>query len=68
MMTRQEDSLAEPVLEATWTRKELEAAFKISGRTIDRLVDLGQFPAPFHLGRSCRWRAGDIQDYIRSRN
>jgi predicted DNA-binding transcriptional regulator AlpA len=68
MMKGREDSLAGPVLEATWTRKELEATFKISGRTIGRLVALGQFPAPFHVGRSCRWRAGDIQDYIRNRN
>jgi predicted DNA-binding transcriptional regulator AlpA len=67
MMRRREDSLAGPVLEATWTRKELEAAFKVSGRTIDRLVALGQFPAPFRVGRSCRWRAGDILDYVRNR-
>jgi predicted DNA-binding transcriptional regulator AlpA len=55
-----------PVLEAFWTRKELETALKITGRTLDRLVSLGNFPAPIHVGRSCRWRDIDIQNYIQS--
>jgi predicted DNA-binding transcriptional regulator AlpA len=53
------------LLEVCWTRKDLETALKVSGRTIDRLVSLGQFPAPFHVGRSCRWRQGDILTFIK---
>lgn len=40
---------------AAWTRQDLQAVLKVSGRTIDRLVERGRLPAPFYLGRCCRW-------------
>src|SRR3954447_24396690 len=55
-MRKEQYPVAGPALEATWTRKELEAALKVSGRTLDRLVRKGQFPAPIYVGRACRWR------------
>ena len=58
--------LPDLIVEATWTRREVAAVFKISGKTIDRLVAIGQFPAPLHIGRSCRWRASDIQNYLQN--
>jgi predicted DNA-binding transcriptional regulator AlpA len=47
----------------TWTRKELEALLRVSGRTIDRLVAAGLFPAPLRVGNRCRWRSEDIYNY-----
>ena len=37
----------------------------ISVRSVWRLVQNGQFPTPVHIGRSARWRVGDVEDYIR---
>jgi len=57
----------EPImtLETMWTRKDLQGVFKVSGRTIDRLVALGCFPAPVHIGRCCRWRASHIEQFLK---
>jgi predicted DNA-binding transcriptional regulator AlpA len=56
-----------PIVPATLTRKELEAALKVSGRTICRLVAQRQLPAPFKVGRASRWRAEDIVRFIEAR-
>lgn len=31
-------------------------------------VKAQRMPAPIHLGRSVRWRAGDIREYLRAPN
>lgn len=40
-------------------------AMMISERTIWKLVKLGRFPAPIHIGRTARWHAEDVARYIK---
>lgn len=54
-------------IQATLTRKDLEAVFKVTGRTIDRLVASGRLPAPLRVGGSRRWRRGDIVEFMEKR-
>ena len=37
----------------------------ISGRTVWKLLQHGQFPEPVHIGRSTRWRVSDVEEHIR---
>ncbi len=67
MKQKEEQLVAAPVVQATLTRKDLEAVFRVSGRTIDRLTAAGEFPRPIHVGRSCRWRAADVMSYMERR-
>ena len=62
------DAVLCPVLEAALTRKDLETVLRVSGSTIDRLVVAGRLPAPFRVGRSARWRASDIAEFIGRRD
>ena len=64
MVTQEEVFKGETAVPPTLTRKDLQVVFKVSGRTIDRLVASGQLPAPFRVGRSCRWRRLDIVGFI----
>jgi predicted DNA-binding transcriptional regulator AlpA len=50
-----------------WTRRELQSLLKVCGRTIDRLVARGKFPAPIRVGRSRRWRDGDVRSFMDGR-
>lgn len=49
------------------TRKDLESVLKVCGRTIERLVARGRFPAPIYVGRNCRWELSKIEKYIQNR-
>ena len=49
-----------------FTKKDLAHLFKLTPKTIDRLVATGQFPPPLHIGHSCRWRPADLHNYLLS--
>ena len=44
---------------------DVSAMLKVSTRQVWKLVASGRLPPPVPLGRSLRWRAGDIADFIR---
>ena len=50
--------------EPMFTYRDLEDLTRLSSRTIIRLVGLHQFPKPVKIGRSCRWRRGDITRFM----
>jgi excisionase family DNA binding protein len=59
-----------PIVEAVFvgplmTRAELGQLLKLSNRTITRLLNTGEFPMPIRVGQSYRWRACDVEDFIR---
>lgn len=54
-------------IQATLTKRDLVAVFKVTGRTIDRLVASGQLPAPLRVGASRRWRRDDIVAFMEKR-
>ncbi|MEI7923672.1 MAG: helix-turn-helix domain-containing protein [Planctomycetota bacterium] len=45
---------------------ELAEMLHISERTLWRLLSAGQIPKPVRIGRSTRWRANEIRDWIES--
>ena len=45
---------------------EVEVRTKMKRANIYRLIQLGQFPAPIHLG-GARWRAEEIEEFIQRR-
>jgi len=59
-----EQGFISPIVGQIVTRRELQSMFGVSSRTIDRLVRAGVFPAPFHVGRSCRWLIRDVEAFI----
>ncbi len=67
MGTEQQTVAAVFSIQATLTRRDLEAVFKVTGRTIDRLVASGKLPAPLRVGGSRRWRQGDIVEFMERR-
>lgn len=50
MNPKTEEIIVGPIVPATLTRKELEAALKVSGRTICRLVARGSCRLPSRWG------------------
>jgi excisionase family DNA binding protein len=44
--------------------KDAARMLAVSERTIWRLVELGQLPAPLHVGRAARWRVTDLMSFI----
>jgi excisionase family DNA binding protein len=46
--------------------KDAAQMLAVSDRTIWRLVEIGQLPAPVHLGRSARWPVADLLSYVDS--
>lgn len=56
-----------PELPALKTAKEFAAILGVSLRTIDSMDRRGELPACLKIGRSRRWRAADIQDWIEER-
>lgn len=48
-----------------WDVKQVAAALGVSTKTVYRLRDSGKLPRPLKIGRSVRWRVGDIQKYVR---
>ena len=47
------------------TVREVAAELKVSSRQVWKLASSGRMPAPLRLGRSVRWRASDIAEWIR---
>lgn len=47
------------------TVKDVAAALKVSTRQIWKMLSSGKLVEPVRLGRSVRWRAGDIAEWIR---
>ncbi len=46
--------------------KDAATMLAVSQRTVWRLVELGQLPAPLHIGRAARWRVTDLMAFIYS--
>ncbi|MBI5864816.1 MAG: excisionase family DNA-binding protein [Planctomycetes bacterium] len=55
---------AAAVVDRLLTVREVAARLGISGRQIQKLLASGRFPAPVRLGRSVRWRDGDVSRFI----
>ncbi len=47
------------------TVKDVAARLRISQRQVWKLLASGRIPAPVRLSRSVRWRAEDIDDWVR---
>lgn len=45
--------------------KDVAARLRISRRQVWKLLSSGRIPAPVRLSRSVRWRADDIDQWIR---
>jgi predicted DNA-binding transcriptional regulator AlpA len=43
---------------------DLAARLKVSTRHLRRLIDAGKCPQPVRLGRSCRWPAVTVEQWI----
>jgi excisionase family DNA binding protein len=43
---------------------DLAARLKVSTRHLRRLIDAGKCPPPVRLGRSCRWPAVTVEQWI----
>jgi len=48
------------------TVKDVAGLTSVSVRSIWKLTAAGQFPKPMRIGRSVRWRAIDVQNWIRN--
>ena len=46
------------------TRKEAAERLAISKRTLEREIARGKFPRPLKIGRSSRWPASDVLQYL----
>jgi predicted DNA-binding transcriptional regulator AlpA len=46
-----------------WDIDEVEKRTKMKSSNIYRLIQLGQFPAPIHLG-GAKWIAAEVEEYI----
>lgn len=46
------------------TVREVAARMGVCGRQVQKLLASGRFPLPVRLGRSVRWREGDIALFI----
>lgn len=44
--------------------REVAKKFSVSVATVWRLTKSGDIPKPIHIGRSTRWRAGDLQKHL----
>ncbi len=55
-----------PAAPAMMTKSELAAELRISARQIDKLRSMGRLPVAIKIGRSVRWRAADVADFIRA--
>jgi len=49
-----------------WEIDEVEKRTKMKSSNIYRLIKLGQFPAPIHLG-GAKWIAAEVEEYIQRR-
>ena len=47
------------------TRLQVAELLSVSERTVRRLVENGDLPAPVHIGRAVRWHECDVLDYVR---
>lgn len=47
------------------TVRNLAALLKVSTRQVWKMTSAGRLPEPVRLGRSVRWRAGDIDEWVR---
>lgn len=43
---------------------EVAALMKCSPRSLYNHIDAGRFPKPFKLGRSTRWRASVVREWL----
>lgn len=50
--------------EALLTRNEAAQRLAISNRTLEREIARGKFPRPLKIGRSSRWPASDVSQYL----
>ena len=46
------------------TAEEVAAMLGVSERTLWRLLSAGKVPKPVHFGRSTRWRAAEVAEWI----
>ena len=44
--------------------EEIASRLGVSRRTVYRLADVGQLPAPIRLGGMIRWRASEIERWL----
>ena len=44
--------------------RKLESVIGFRKSKIYQLIESGQFPQPITIGRSCRWRSSDVEDWI----
>ncbi len=51
--------------ETLLTARDVAAALKVSPRQIWKMLSSGKLVEPVRLGRSVRWRAEDIDEFIR---
>jgi excisionase family DNA binding protein len=55
-------------IESPFTLKEVAQMMKVSERHIQNLVKRHEFPNPFQLGRSIRFRPSDIRFFLNGEN
>ncbi len=60
------DSKLETAPERLIDLRAVQTLTGVSMATIYRWVESGQFPRPVRLGRSTRWRLGDVLDHLDS--
>lgn len=53
-------------VEELLTKKQLAERLKLSCRSIDRKISLGEFPRGFKIGALVRWRRAVVEDWIMS--
>ena len=51
-------------LQPLFTIVDLERLLQVTGRTISRWCERGEFPRPFKIGGSNRWRPEDVEGVI----
>jgi len=50
--------------DALLTRDEAAQRLAVSKRTLEREIARGKFPRPLKIGRSSRWPASDVSQYL----
>ncbi len=50
--------------DALLTREEAAQRLAVSKRTLEREIARGKFPRPLKIGRSSRWPASDVMQYL----
>ena len=51
-------------IEYCLTSAQVAEILEVSTRTLHRMVDRGEFPAPFKVGRQSRWLPQTVRDHL----